>query len=244
MSNTFNFGRFGKIVRRDAGMVWPRMGAVMLLAVVVPNVISLAADVLELSKDADTRFWLVFVATIATGALTPSLLFRESNFRDEGIGFAMMPASKLEKFLSMMLFSFIVCPAIVMLSNLIIDTILWAIPATKFEGSMFSLNPSERSVYPTYIIYYAYLCVFNLIVSLFLFMGTIFGKGKTIGSIATFIILFIVVEVDFFIRLNFYLMDHNPDSILLETPFIEVVFSLVTIILVWLSWIRIKKMRY
>lgn len=244
MNKILNTRRFGKLLAYDTHLMWRRMGVFMLVIMTIPALTVLFPKLTDLSPDPNTRIAPILIAVAIVSALTPVILYGDCNLKDDGITFAMRPASKFEKFLSMILFSFVVCPAITLIGCTIIDTILWLIPSTPVKESLLSIDLTRNSVYPPLVIYYAYLCVINITTSVFLFLNTVLASNKIVAGIGIYLILFIVVEIEFFVRLNFYILENNPDSILIETPFIEFVFTAITVMLIAASWIRIKKMKY
>ena len=60
--------------------------------------------------------------------VTPSRMYRTCNLQKEGIYYAMLPASKLEKYLSMLLFTIVVCPLLCFLGGMVLDYFLTLLP--------------------------------------------------------------------------------------------------------------------
>ena len=130
MNNKFDWNRFCKVVTKDFRNLWPMFGTSMLILAVLPFAVWLFMVVItrDASMPPDFRLMMIeFVAYVAA-IMAPSRLYRTWNLRNEGIYFAMLPASKLEKFCSALLFSLIICPLIVYLGSMALDVFLTALP--------------------------------------------------------------------------------------------------------------------
>lgn len=131
MNNTFDWNRFCKVVHKDLKNLWPSFGTTMLIIAALPFALWLLLLVVggsEMSFPADFRLAIIEWLAMFAAIMAPSRLYRTWNLRNEGIHFAMLPASKLEKFVSALLFSVVVCPLAVYLGGLAIDMLLTALP--------------------------------------------------------------------------------------------------------------------
>ena len=68
--------------------------------------------------------------------LVPSKVYGNANLSREGVGFAMLPASSLEKFISMFIYCAIVTPVVVFFGGFLVDTLLSLFPFGGFEERM------------------------------------------------------------------------------------------------------------
>lgn len=134
--NTFNWNRFCKVVKKDARSIWQSMGTPIIIITLLPFALWLLWLVMgsvfgmgELPAIVPELRLLMILGCVSLVALmTPSRMYRTCNRQNEGMYFAMLPASKLEKYLSMVLFSFIVCPLICLLGSLVLDILLRLLP--------------------------------------------------------------------------------------------------------------------
>ena len=115
MNNTFDWTRFGKVVRKDFQSIWQNAGTTLLIITLLPIlawllwwVVSGFGDMEPIAPE--VRWSFIFGSVMLAAMVTPSRMYRTCNIQKEGIYFAMLPASKLEKYLSMLLFSIVVCP--------------------------------------------------------------------------------------------------------------------------------------
>ena len=131
MNNKFDWNRFCKVVNKDFRNMWPMFGTTMLILAALPFAVWLFMTVLggsDASMPPDIR--LIFIEAVAyiAAMMAPSRMYRTWNLRNEGIYYAMLPASKLEKFCSALLFSLVVCPLAVYLGSMVLDVFLTALP--------------------------------------------------------------------------------------------------------------------
>lgn len=134
MNKNFEWSRFCKVVRKDFNNIWPQAGTTLLIITLLPIAIWLLWWVIMgLSEDVpfiapEVRWYMIAVVELLVCIVTPSRLYRTCNLQKEGIYFAMLPASKLEKYLSMLLFSILVCPLLCLVGGIVLDYFLTLLP--------------------------------------------------------------------------------------------------------------------
>ena len=111
MNNTFDWNRFCKVVKKDFRNLWPMFGTTMIVLASLPFAVWLMALVIDRTAiiTPNVRVAMIMIFSSLAALMLPSRLYRTMNLRNEGIYYAMLPASKLEKFVSMLLFTFICC---------------------------------------------------------------------------------------------------------------------------------------
>ena len=74
--------------------------------------------------------------------MVPSKVYGNANLSREGVGFAMMPVSSLEKFISMFIYCAIVTPIVVFFGGYLVDAFLSIFPFGGFEKPirLYSIN--------------------------------------------------------------------------------------------------------
>ncbi|MBR1549122.1 MAG: hypothetical protein IJ634_00605 [Bacteroidales bacterium] len=275
MNNTFDWNRFCKVVNKDFRNLWPMFGTTMIVLASLPFAIWLLFTVIGgsgMTVAPEVRVgMLMFFASLA-GIMLPSRLYRTMNLRNEGIYFAMLPASKLEKFLSIMLFSFIVAPVCVYLGSLVLDIILRLMPAGPYHDwiwnstlgfPLLTVVPMDEDFLPGFhswiLTAVTWTSMFNS-TALFLFAATLFKKHKVLY---TFLILYAIefvltiIAIPIFVALaqspDFmeWLYDtfrdrfSSPEKMMNTIMAVTMVFNIiVTVLFTWLSWRRLKKMPY
>lgn len=143
-SNNFSWQRFGKVVRHDLGTLPSQYGVILLVLTLLPTAVWLLVMTFNglqpTSVPPLVRRVLLAVTVQLAACLTPARLYRTCNMPHEGIYFAMLPASKLEKFLSVLLFTLVICPLMVLCGTLAVDTLLTLLPFGPFHESIFSMS--------------------------------------------------------------------------------------------------------
>ncbi len=138
MNNTFDWNRFCKVVHKDLCNLWPTFGTTMLILVALPFALWLLLLVLMqgdcINFPADVRLMIIEFLAMFAALMAPSRLYRTWNIRNEGIYFAMIPASKLEKFLSALIYTLVVAPVAVYLGGLALDMVLTAVPVGSYHN--------------------------------------------------------------------------------------------------------------
>ena len=272
MNNTFDWNRFCKVVNKDFRNIWPLFGTTLLIITVLPVALWLLFLVLDTdhstSFDPNIRLLIVTSLPILAALMTPSRMYRTMNRRNEGIYFAMLPASKLEKFLSILIYSLIVCPLLVLLGGMVIDTLLWVLPFGCYDEGLFSADLSGmysaivESEFPNSAL--ALLAVSSVVsniasVMVFLFTATIFKRHKVLQTILWLCLIGFVlsiigmpVMIGVFSSDNFsdwvhQLVDRGIDEVALAnwiSAISLVVNTVLALLFGWLSWRRLKKMPY
>ena len=222
MNNTFDWTRFCKVVRKDFSNIWQNAGTSLLIITLLPILAWLLWWALSGIEEMpaivpEVRWcfiaWSVFLAAM----VSPSRMYRTANLQKEGIYFAMLPASKLEKYLSMLLFTIVVCPLLCFLGGMVLDYFLTLLPFGPYNKWLWQTdyladaldgyrglvsgafpNVNENTLMlvqvftPWKVVLYALLCHLSY-VALFLFTNTIFKKHKVLQTLLwTWLISFVL----------------------------------------------------
>ena len=265
MNNSFDWNRFGKLLRRDFRAIWPNFGLTMLIITILP----LAAWLLVLSIDVDEAIapeyrWLMFIwgCTVFTSMMAPSRLYKTSNLPNRGIHFAMLPASKREKFWSMIFYCMIVCPAMVFVGGVLFDCLLSALPFGPYKQWLFEtslyfdgknmwqvmshtfLEIGMPVAYGVFVVLVSYLFVS----SVFFFTATLFRKHKVLLTLISIWLLNFVLTL----FLMPILINHHDFIVdIITGPFYHglmwgymILIAVVSLLLLWWSGRRLKNMKY
>jgi len=217
MNNTFDWQRFCLVVKKDLHNLWPMFGTTMLILAVLPFALWLLIAVIKADASMPPDFRLIMIEGVAMIAafMTPSRLYRTWNLRNEGIYYAMLPASKLEKYCSALLFSLIICPLAVYLGSMVLDLFLTLLPFGPWrdwlwQGMMgfpftmnmsFFENPEFVDEGSGFFMYYGGLWVVGLWTSyicsvlMFIFTSTLFKKHKVLQTILWLYVIEFVLSV-------------------------------------------------
>ncbi len=272
MNNKFDWNRFCKVVNKDFHNLWPMFGTTAIVLATLPFAIWLLALVLNRNFVIDPNYRVVMLMGFSSLAalMLPSRLYRTMNLRNEGIYYAMLPASKLEKFLSMLLFTFIVAPVVTYLGSMVIDIILRLMPTGAYhqwlwqgDGGfpLFTSIPMDDDVMPGFHSWLLTAATYSGLLAspaIFLYAATLFKKHKVLY---TFLILYLlefaltVIAIPIVVSLikNPDFMEWLYDTFHLWTPQrimnwvmgIVAAFNFVVFVLfTWMTWRRLKKMPY
>lgn len=202
MDNTFKISRFGKYLVYDLKRQWKNIGMLMLIFSLFPIIFYMiymffAAMFdgglmkifigLEIDGPAGgTRFGVFAVMSTIFVMLFPSRAYGEITNKAKGAEWLMLPASRLEKFTSMMLISLVVIPLVYVVVYFLSDAFVCLLDKSCGDSLMsFRINKeigSSDFVIPAngfWIL--ASSIVGNAIV--FLLGGLIFKKWKVVGTV-------------------------------------------------------------
>ena len=223
MNNTLNINRFGKVLKHDGLNFFPNLILALAILWAIPVIIYLFAALMPTDDttkvfDAFSRIDVISTLTNIALIIAPARLYRYCNDSRKGIGYAMLPASTLEKFLSMVFYCVIVTPIVYLAGALAIDSILalfqgpyegfavsyyfdsYAKINAVFEKDNVMLDESLlvffKSLSPTFMLVLSLLGTLMLS-SIFMFGNMIFKKRKTGKMLGILILLFIILMIIF-----------------------------------------------
>ena len=139
MNNTFNFNRFGKLLAMD-GKKYLRNFGVTLAILCGLNIGNwLLSAVFGFTMPTFIRWMAIYVAVYLSCILVPAKAFGDINLPRDGVRYAMLPVSNLEKYLSYVLYC-IMTPVVVALVSYGIDSLLTLLPVGGFKHFIKSLG--------------------------------------------------------------------------------------------------------
>lgn len=275
MDNTFKISRFGKYFVYDLKRQWKNIGMLMLIFSLFPIIFYMiymffAAMFdgglmkifigLEIDGPAGgTRFGVFAVMSTIFVMLFPSRAYGEITNKAKGSEWLMLPASRLEKFTSMMLISLIVIPLVYVVVYFLSDAFVCLLDKSCGDSLMsFRINKeigSSDFVIPANGLWIlASTIVGNAIV--FLLGGLIFKKWKVVGTV---LVLF-ALEMVFSGLLSAFITNadlewwgnwfadwtiRHADSIdIWLNAFINLWLLLILAICGTWSWFRIKRLQH
>ena len=237
MSQAFDIKRFGKMLRHDVRRCSPTYGIVgpMIISLVlfVPLITLVNGVTGTLEVDASYRLSMMTMITLFDAASLPLQLYAniDRKKRNSGIYYAMLPASKLEKYLSIAVLSLVLVPVAVMTVNVAIDTILVAVHAPYYSQYLWQSGLVSWLTLPT--------LVNCLIVFLGTTLGFIFANGiKNSGwrNVVSFLLWMWLIG------------GMMPPVFLDDIPYavwvVVAVNALITVLMSTISWNKTKKMAY
>lgn len=254
MNNKFDWNRFCKVVNKDFRNLWPMFGPTMLILAALPFAVWLLMAVInrDSALAPDIRLMMIEAVAMIAAMMAPSRMYRTWNLRNEGIYYAMLPASKLEKYCSALLYSLVICPLAVYLGSMALDVFLTALPFGPWRdwlwqgeaGFPFTLNMSffenlamaeeGAELFRYYGPLWIVGCWMSYIASvlMFVFTSTLFKRHKVLQTILwlyviEFVLSVILIPVCIAIFSNTDLMEGLFDFIYSRDP--QTVFN-------WFFW--------
>ena len=136
MNNTFAFNRFKNLLLKDGKKYFRNFGTTLIVFCCLNAIFWIFNLLFGTTSESMFRFAMLFVWTALAMMMAPSKVYGNANLSREGVGFAMMPASSLEKFISMFIYCAIVTPLIVFFGGYLVDALLSLLPFGGFEKSV------------------------------------------------------------------------------------------------------------
>ena len=261
--NNFNLNRFKKVVVRDFNSTYSLFGLSMLITMLLPLFIWMLGlafqdDVVETYN----RENFIMIAVILTAAISSMKIYNSCNLTGKGNYFAMLPASLCEKFSSMILYCFIICPLVVFVGAYAVDTLLTLLPFGPYEDFLWQkpewyekLQELRLGAFPSFFLSASDIIVIS---SMFMFANTIFKKNKFIKTILWIILIcFVCVliaapifrnldwDLNWFRTLAKWFKDKEPQQILRIYFWTRLLFAIVvTSVFSFFTYRRLKKMQY
>lgn len=132
MSNTFNISRFGKLLAYDGKKYLRNFGITLAIFCCLNLTPWLFTLVFNFSMPALVRLLVIYVAVGLASIMVPAKAFGDINLPRQGVSYAMLPVSNLEKYLSYVLFC-LLTPVFVLLFSWAFDSLLTLLPFGGFD---------------------------------------------------------------------------------------------------------------
>jgi hypothetical protein len=153
MNNKFNFNRFGKVLRMDFHNSTTLFRTSFIICCCLPLAVWLFCVVLG-NRNIDTidpivRRFMIYGTAILAGILAPARIYRTINQPNRGIYYAMLPASKSEKFWSQVVMCYLIVPVMTVLAGIVLDTVLRVIPFGPYHEWLWQNWPLMNEIVNT-----------------------------------------------------------------------------------------------
>lgn len=275
MSNTFNFNRFGKYFAYDLKRQWKNIGMLMLIFALFPIIFYMLYMFfaalfdgglmklfigIEIDGPAGwTRFGVFAVMSAIFVMLFPSRAYGEITNKAKGSEWLMLPASRLEKFTSMMLISLIVIHLVYVVVYFLSDAFVCLLDKSCGDSLMsFRINNEIGTADFVIPANGFWLLAANIVeyVSIFLLGGLIFKKWKVVGTALVLFALGMVfsglfsafitnADLDWWGKwFTDWAIRHADNLDLWLNAFINFWLLLILAICGTWSWLRIKRLQH
>ena len=132
MNNTFNINRFGSLLAFDGKKYIRSFGLSLAILCGLNLVLWLLTLIFNFTMPTFPRWGVIYFAVFLGIIMVPSKAFGDINLSREGVRFAMLPVSNLEKYLSYVFFC-LLTPVAIILGSWAIDSLLTLLPFGGFE---------------------------------------------------------------------------------------------------------------
>ena len=191
MNNTFDFKRFGQVLAKDWKGYFRNFGISLIVWSCIPVLFWIVTLIFDIDMENGSRAAVIGCLVFSVLMFVPSKVYGKANLSREGVGFATLPATNLEKFFSMVLYCSVLTPLIVGLGSWAVDSLLYLLPFGGFSY-FFVVLPKSHLVMQLVTIGSAIL----LFSSIFMFGNMVFKKRKAGKTIAWgLLILFVITMV-------------------------------------------------
>ncbi len=261
MNNMFSLHRFAKLLRYDLVTNAPKFFTTFLyLCLLVPffGVIDFVFNgSITLTLSHNEREFIYASIIIVGTFISPMIIYKHINHYKNGITFISLPASALEKFLSMVVVCCFIVPVSFLVANACLDFLLSStIFANVYSGhiTISDLIKGDDVVVLYYLMGFALFCnmffstnkiskTFLSVICIIFLLTTITGVIG-LNNIENGIVEEIVASLFDFHEIDFDDINQRYTFIYQRFKFIkEVVISLCTILLFVLTYFRIKKLQ-
>ena len=131
MNNTFDINRFGKLLAFDGRKYLRNFGLTFAILSGIPLVGWLLTLIFGFTMPTLPRWFGIYLAVMLGVILVPAKAFGDINLPREGVRFAMLPVSNLEKYCSYVLFC-LLTPVLILLASWGVDSLLTLLPIGGF----------------------------------------------------------------------------------------------------------------
>lgn len=148
MNNTFAFNRLKNLLLKDGKMYIRNFGTSLIVWCCLNAIFWIFNLLFGSETMPPIRFGMLCTWTALAMMMAPSKVYGNANLSREGVGFAMLPTSSLEKFISMFIYCAIVTPVVVFFGGYLVDALLSLFPFGGFEEPihLYTINEVVRMI--------------------------------------------------------------------------------------------------
>ena len=132
MNNTFNINRFGKLLAFDGRKYLRNFGLTLAILCGLNLVLWLISLIFGFTMPTLPRYGMIWLAVILGIIMVPAKAFGDINLSREGVGYAILPVSNLEKYFSYAIYC-LLTPVVIALGSWAFDSLLTLLPLGGFH---------------------------------------------------------------------------------------------------------------
>ena len=196
MNNTFDLKRFGQVVVKDWKDYFRNFGITLIVWISVPIIFWVTSLVFGFELPVEVREFIIFGVAALTLMSAPSRVYGKANLPREGVGFAMLPVTRLEKFFSMFLYCSIITPVVALLGSWLVDSLLTLLPFGGFKGfAMMEDFLRNISFGDLVMLIVALATAAWSVSSIFMFGNMVFKRRKAANTFAWFLLIIFALSM-------------------------------------------------
>ena len=196
MNQYFNINRFGKLFKKEFS---ERIPTIITISVIFSLILTLwwfIAFLVHFTGSSSTsgpesRAVYLLLVVILMVISAPLILYYRCNHRRKGVDYITLPASFNEKFVSMLIHTLILFPIAIGICVLATDFVISTLNPEIFNGSILSSGLLATWDYKSFGTLWSIFIIFTL----FLFCNAIYKKNKTIKSIFSILLFFLIISI-------------------------------------------------
>ncbi|MFI3239289.1 MAG: hypothetical protein R3Y22_01670 [Bacteroidales bacterium] len=183
MNNIFELKRFGKVLKSDISFYWlqERMRFLSVLATI------LVVGWLMSKASVEDRAIFFLVVALTYSLFTLFKVYGGVNNKKGGADYLMLPASSLEKFISMVILAVICSPILLILAMLAVDTLLVTISNDFYSNQYMSFadifNQATLKIWVSYLV----------TSTIFIYCNLLFKKSKVAKTILSIVLASMII---------------------------------------------------
>ncbi len=190
MNNTFDINRFYKFFKKEFKELMP----LILKYAVIFSLVLLGIWLTSLlfNKDLrvpmDVRLIYLSISVFFTMLMAPFTLYKNYNHPKKGLDYTSLPASILEKYISMILFALIIMPIIITLSIIFTDTFISLISPNYFSGFLWNEAALAKLTEGSFADIF-------IVPAMFLLGNLVYRKNKVLKTILSTVGIYLVITL-------------------------------------------------
>lgn len=238
MSQSFDIKRFGKLLRHDVRLCLPHhstFGSTLISELASVPMLTLFMSLTGEEHGASYRLTMIVLLSIVMATQLPMQIHANIGQKKKrgDIYFAMLPASKLEKYLSIATLTIVLIPIVLLTANLALDSLLTAVHIPFYNIYLWQAKILDQLTLPMYC-----NCLLALIATGlgFIFLNTVSSKGWR--SLLYFILWLWLMG---FTMSSAFLGEAKFAVLLWCMVGVQIVFA---VLIAWLGWNKMNKMGY
>lgn len=186
MKKSINIGRIGRLIKKDLSENLRKIVVIVSTMIITTIAVWLLTVILKGDSATGASERLNFISTLTSVSLfiTPFILYGFINHKLHGVNYSMLPATVLEKLISMLIVGSVIVPLVIYCGAMITDTVLALVTPSVYKGYTFA---TSENIFNTSSSFVKVAGTFTLITSTAIYGNLLFRKNKMLMTILSVI---------------------------------------------------------